>query len=43
MMLGMAVVVVLVQHDAEKGQEKRRIGFLLRQFPALGLRDDKGV
>jgi len=39
----LALVVVLIQPDANKWQDNRQPSFLKRQFPALSLADNSGV
>jgi len=43
MMNEVALVAKLIEHEAEKRQADRPPSFLLRQFPALGLRDVNSV
>jgi len=43
MMNDMALVVKLIEYEADKRQADRPPSLLLRQFPALGLRDVNGV
>jgi len=41
--VGIALIVLLIQGDPDKRQQKRGPSFLVRQFPALGFPDNGGV